>query len=41
MAAKEYAIQAGALADPVKQRQLAAFFFWTAWAASTNGLMPS
>jgi nitric oxide reductase subunit B len=32
----EYAIQAGALADPVKQRQLAAFFFWTAWAAATN-----
>ena len=32
----EYAIQAGALADPLKQRQLAAFFFWTSWAASTN-----
>ncbi len=32
----EYAIPAGALADPVKQRQMAAFFWWTAWAASTN-----
>jgi nitric oxide reductase subunit B len=32
----EYAIQAGALTDPQKQRQLAAFFFWTSWAASTN-----
>jgi len=33
---EEYAIPAGALTDLVKQRQLAAFFFWTAWAASTN-----
>ena len=28
-AATEYAIPAGALTDPSKQRQLAAFFFWT------------
>ena len=32
----EYAIPAGALTDPVKLRQLSAFFFWTSWAASTN-----
>src|SRR5689334_12982366 len=32
----EYAIPAGALKDPVKQRQMATFFWWTAWAASTN-----
>jgi nitric oxide reductase subunit B len=32
----EYAIPAGALADAGKQRQMAAFFWWTAWAASTN-----
>jgi nitric oxide reductase subunit B len=32
----EFAIPAGALTDPVKQRQLAAFFFWTSWAAATN-----
>ena len=32
----EYAIPAGALGDPDKLRQLSAFFFWTAWAASTN-----
>ena len=32
----EYAIPAGALADPNKQRQMAAFFWWTSWAASTN-----
>src|SRR6476661_8854823 len=31
-----YAIPAGALSDPVKQREMAAFFWWTAWAASTN-----
>ena len=31
-----YAIPPGALTDPVKQRQMAAFFWWTAWAASTN-----
>src|SRR5438270_6693772 len=33
-----YAIPAGALSDPVKQRQMATFFWWTAWAASTNRL---
>ena len=33
---EEYAIPAGALTDPTKLRQLAAFFFWTSWAASTN-----
>jgi nitric oxide reductase subunit B len=32
----EYAIPAGALSDPAKQRQMATFFWWTAWAASTN-----
>jgi len=32
----EYAIPAGALTDSAKLRQLSAFFFWTAWAASTN-----
>jgi len=32
----EYAIPAGALSDPLKQRQMATFFWWTAWAASTN-----
>ncbi|HWJ49034.1 MAG TPA: nitric-oxide reductase large subunit [Candidatus Udaeobacter sp.] len=31
-----YAIPAGALSDPTKQRQMATFFWWTAWAASTN-----
>src|SRR5205085_11828593 len=31
-----YAIPAGALTDPVKQREMAAFFWWTAWASSTN-----
>jgi nitric oxide reductase subunit B len=31
-----YAIPAGALSDPVKQREMATFFWWTAWAASTN-----
>jgi nitric oxide reductase subunit B len=33
---KEYAIPAGALTDPERARQLAAFFFWSSWAASTN-----
>ncbi|HWB98263.1 MAG TPA: cbb3-type cytochrome c oxidase subunit I, partial [Bryobacteraceae bacterium] len=33
---KEYAIPRGALTDPVKQQQLAAFFWWTSWAASTD-----
>jgi nitric oxide reductase subunit B len=32
----EYAIPAGALSDPERARQLAAFMFWTSWAASTN-----
>ncbi|MCC6590552.1 MAG: nitric-oxide reductase large subunit [Bryobacterales bacterium] len=32
----EYAIPAGALTDPQKQQQLAAFFWWTSWAAGTN-----
>jgi nitric oxide reductase subunit B len=33
---REYAIPAGALADPAAQRQLAAFFFWSAWAATAQ-----
>ena len=32
----EYAIPAGAVSDPDRLRKLAAFFFWTSWAASTN-----
>ncbi len=32
----EYAIPAGALSDATKQHQMATFFFWTAWAASTD-----
>jgi nitric oxide reductase subunit B len=32
----DYAIQKGALSDPAKARQMSAFFWWTAWAASTN-----
>ena len=32
----DYAIPKGAQSDPDKLRQLAAFFFWTSWAASTN-----
>jgi len=32
----DYAIPKGAQGDPEKLRQLAAFFFWTSWAASTN-----
>ena len=35
-----YAIPAGALSDPTKQRQMAAFFWWTAWAASTEPSRP-
>ena len=31
-----YSIPAGTLTDTLKVRQLAAFFFWSAWAASTN-----
>jgi len=33
---EEYAIPRGTLTDPAKQQQLAAFFFWSSWAASTN-----
>jgi nitric oxide reductase subunit B len=33
---KEYAIPHGALTNPAKQQQLAAFFWWSAWATSTN-----
>lgn len=32
----EYAIPAGALKDVTKQHQMATFFWWTAWAASTD-----
>ena len=32
----EYAIPAGSLTDPVKQQRMAAFFWWTAWAAHTD-----
>jgi nitric oxide reductase subunit B len=32
----EYAIQANALSDPEKLRQMSAFFWWTSWAAATN-----
>ena len=32
----EYAIPAGTLTDAGNTRKLAAFFFWTSWAASTN-----
>jgi nitric oxide reductase subunit B len=31
-----YAIPAGALTDATKQREMSSFFWWTAWAASTN-----
>jgi nitric oxide reductase subunit B len=31
-----YAMPKGTLTDPEKARQLSAFFFWTAWAASTQ-----
>ncbi len=33
---KEYAIPHGALTNPEKQHQLASFFWWTSWAASTE-----
>ena len=33
---KDYAIPTGAQPDPVKLRQLSAFIFWTAWAATTE-----
>jgi len=32
----DYAIPPGAVSDPEKLRELASFFFWTSWAASTN-----
>jgi len=32
----EYAIPAGTVTDPTRLHQLASFFFWTAWAATTN-----
>jgi nitric oxide reductase subunit B len=32
----EYAIPAGALTDPQRQRALNAFFFWTAWSCGTD-----
>jgi nitric oxide reductase subunit B len=32
----EYAIQRGALRDPKKLHDMSTFFWWTAWAASTN-----
>src|SRR5947209_12538540 len=32
----EYAIPRGALTDQAKAREMAAFFWWTSWAASTN-----
>jgi nitric oxide reductase subunit B len=33
---KAFAIQQGAQSDPVKLRQMTAFFFWTAWASAAN-----
>jgi len=33
---KEYAIPQGALTNPAKQQQLASFFWWSAWATSTE-----
>jgi nitric oxide reductase subunit B len=32
----EYALPAGAVSDPDRLRPLAAFFFWSAWAAAAN-----
>ena len=32
----DYAIPPGALTDTAKQKQLAAFFWWSAWATTTN-----
>jgi nitric oxide reductase subunit B len=32
----DYAIPRGTLVDPARQRALAAFFFWTAWAAAAS-----
>jgi len=31
-----YAIPSGTVSDPQRMRQLASFFFWTAWAAAAN-----
>ncbi|MBV9240821.1 MAG: cbb3-type cytochrome c oxidase subunit I, partial [Acidobacteria bacterium] len=33
---KDFAIRKGSQPDPVKLRQMTAFFFWTSWAAETN-----
>jgi len=33
---KAFAIQKDAQSDPVKLREMTAFFFWTAWASETN-----
>ena len=33
---KDYAIPQGALTDAARQKQLATFFWWTSWAASTQ-----
>ncbi len=33
---KDYAIQKGAQADPLKLRQLVSFYFWTAWASTAH-----
>jgi nitric oxide reductase subunit B len=32
----EYAIPAGTLTDPARQRAMRAFFFWTAWSCATD-----
>jgi nitric oxide reductase subunit B len=32
----EYAIPAGTLTDPAKQRSMSTFFWWTAWACATD-----
>jgi nitric oxide reductase subunit B len=32
----EYAIPAGTLTDPARQRAMSAFFFWTAWSCATD-----
>lgn len=33
---KDFAIQKNAQSDPVKLRQMSAFFFWTSWASAAN-----
>ena len=33
---EEYALPRGAITDPTRARALAAFFFWSAWAAATD-----